>query len=733
MSYINTTYNNVTRMTGLSGLDVDGLVYQLMQVEKTRLNSVSQSRQLLIWKQEQYREITSALQSFANEYFNTLKPATDMRNSSIYNAFAVKYNGQDTNAYFTASVGSAAKAGNYTIKNIVTAQTAKVIGAAGDGIITGKSLTPADISKISSTAGNNSFAVEFNGTKKTIVLSDGLTNLSALASDLQIKLNEAFGSGKITVGTESGRLTFSTSNTNTLTFSSTANEGYNVLFNSDLSAGITFSELNNRFSIKLGETTEYFTFAAGTKYDNIDDVVTALQDMVDDRFGEGVITVKNENNRVNLESTDPDTAVSAQAVDGLMSIGLDGVNRSNKVNLTAKIADIMDSFGGSLGLGENQYDISFVINGQTFSFDIRNTSLNDIMKAVNSNTDAGVKMSYDSLSNKFMLETKQTGVAARIMASDSAGGFLGALGLVPEGVVTGRDASITYDDGIHGEQTITRSANSFSVNGIAFNLQKDFAGSVEMSVNSDPTKAVELIKGFVEKYNELLDKINSKLSEKREYDYAPLTDDQKEALKEDEIKKWEEKAKSGLLAGDDLLRSILTGLRNAVIESVEGTGLTLASIGIKSNSWADKGKLYIDEEKLKNALSENPTAVFELFTKQSDVSYNTAVTSGAAKNERFRESGLVYRLYDVIQDNIRTITIGGKRGALLEKAGMTGDRSVFNNMLYSQISEYDEKIAKLNDELIIKENNYYMQFSQLETLINSMNTQSMWLSQQFRF
>jgi flagellar hook-associated protein 2 len=62
---------------------------------------------------------------------------------------------------------------------------------------------------------------------------------------------------------------------------------------------------------------------------------------------------------------------------------------------------------------------------------------------------------------------------------------------------------------------------------------------------------------------------------------------------------------------------------------------------------------------------------------------------------------------------------------------MTGDRSLFNNTLYHQISDYDRKIDKLNDELIMKENQYYIQFAQLERLISEMNNQSMWLAQQF--
>jgi flagellar hook-associated protein 2 len=62
---------------------------------------------------------------------------------------------------------------------------------------------------------------------------------------------------------------------------------------------------------------------------------------------------------------------------------------------------------------------------------------------------------------------------------------------------------------------------------------------------------------------------------------------------------------------------------------------------------------------------------------------------------------------------------------------MTSDRSVFNNTLYQQIAEYDRKIDELNDELIMKENHYYIQFAQLEKLISEMNNQSMWLAQQF--
>ena len=741
MSYIYTSYNTTTRMTGLSGLDVDSLVYQLMQVERLKVDSVSKSRQLLVWKQEQYRDIISALQSFSNEYFNSLKPATDMRNSNIYNAFEIKYGGQDTSPYFTASAVSGARAGSYLIRNIRTAKTARVLGAEVTGHLTGK---PLESINISGEKGNNVFAVEFNGIKKNIVLNDNLTDINSLRADLQSKLDEAFGSGKITVRADGGRISFETSSSNTLTFSNTVNDGYAAIFGKDLGSGITLTGLNNKFRITLGSEYKDFELPAG-EYTDANALAAVLQTLVDDQefgFGEGKVTVKVDNNKIVLESTDPDVKVSASAVQnsGLEAIGLGGINNSSKINLDANIYDIKDRFAIPLGIDDSNTEISFEINGQTFTFDAKTTSLNKIMAAVNSNTAAGVRMSYDSLNNMFILETKTTGATASIMTTDNSGGLLASLGLTTNEAVRGEDASITYVDPTITdtnnqpvEHVITRSTNSFDVNGIVFSLSMDFEGEVELSVKSDPTKAVELIKGFVEKYNELLDKINTLLSEEREYDYEPLTDEQKEAMTEKDIELWEKKAKSGLLNGDNLLRSIVTGFRNAVIASVEGTGLTLASIGIKSNSWMDKGKLYVDEEKLKQALSENPTEVFELFTKQSNVSYNSAVGNASARTQRFNESGLIYRLYDVIQDNIRTTTVNGHRGALLEKAGMTGDRSLYNNTLYQQIAAYDREIAELNDDLIIKENQYYAQFAQLERLISDMNNQSLWLSRQFSF
>ena len=120
-----------------------------------------------------------------------------------------------------------------------------------------------------------------------------------------------------------------------------------------------------------------------------------------------------------------------------------------------------------------------------------------------------------------------------------------------------------------------------------------------------------------------------------------------------------------------------------------------------------------------------------MFTKQSDVLYNTASTDPAARAERRSENGVIFRLYDVIQDNILTTTVNNRKGALLEKAGIPGDRSATNNDLFKQIKSYEDKIDRMTLDYYDMEDHYYSQFAVLEKLINDMNSQSSWLSQFF--
>jgi flagellar hook-associated protein 2 len=351
------------------------------------------------------------------------------------------------------------------------------------------------------------------------------------------------------------------------------------------------------------------------------------------------------------------------------------------------------------------------------------------MSAINNSTEANVTIKYDEVTDKFTITAKQMGAGDNIRISETGGTFLSVFGIT--GVTSEGVDAVAEIDSI----TVTRSTNTFVVNGIEYTLRKvhdaDSDGET-ITLEQNVDAVIDTIKTFVEEYNKLVDLFSSKLSEEYDREYLPLTDEQKEAMTEDEIKRWEAKAKTGLLRNDPILGKIQSDMRMALIEAVEGVGINLSSIGITSKSYHDKGKLYIDEDKLRQAIINKPDEVINLFKKQSEtVPHYTRTLTAEERSIRYKEQGLFYRLSDIIEDNISTLrNNSGKKGTLLEKAGIQGDITEFNNSLAMDIREYNERINELQRKLLVKEANYYKQFAELEKYMNRMNAQMDWLFSQ---
>ncbi len=74
-------------------------------------------------------------------------------------------------------------------------------------------------------------------------------------------------------------------------------------------------------------------------------------------------------------------------------------------------------------------------------------------------------------------------------------------------------------------------------------------------------------------------------------------------------------------------------------------------------------------------------------------------------------------------------TLGATKGILIEKAGSTkAPTSILNNSLKSEIDDIDKILENLKTRLKSEQDRYISQFTQLETLISQMNSQSSYLS-----
>jgi flagellar hook-associated protein 2 len=185
-----------------------------------------------------------------------------------------------------------------------------------------------------------------------------------------------------------------------------------------------------------------------------------------------------------------------------------------------------------------------------------------------------------------------------------------------------------------------------------------------------------------------------------------LSDEQKKDMTEKEIELWEDKARSGLLRNDPVLKSAMQDLRRAFMDSVtglaEGNINHLSQIGINTGSYTEGGKLFIDEKKLSEALTNKPDEVMALFT-----------TRDAAGN------GVGARVYDTLNNIVKNLS---------EKAGSSSS-SVDNSTLSKKIKQMNDEISRWQDRLTRVEDRYWKQFTAMEKALSQMNSQSAWMQQ----
>ena len=494
---------------------------------------------------------------------------------------------------------------------------------------------------------------------------------------------------------------------------------------------------DNKLFISVNGRSNFISIPTDGSITSVTELKTALQQEINNAFGADKINVElnSASDGIKFSAVRPTDTFSISTDSPALSVlGLDSSNLSNKIDLESNVSDLTNSLGTTLTTGAGNI-IAFTINGTSFSFDASQKSIKDIINEVNTNAKLNVTMKYDVTKNSFSIKSNGTGTMEKLDITDTTGNFMSAMGIT--GSSAGTDASVTFSDGTK----IVRSSNSFTYDGITYNIKQDFtAGTdvvsgkvtepIEATITADSTKTFEYIKGFVDKYNELIEKINNKLTEEKYRNYSPLSDDQKSQMTKEQIEKWEEKAKSGLLKNDSILTGILADLRTTLYSSVESTGISLSSIGITTSSdYKKNGKLEINEAKLKDALTNKSEEIKNLFTKSSDITYYESLDSPSAKSKRYKESGLAQRISDVIQDAIRTSTDkNGYKGTLLEKAGISGDRSEFTNSLFKEMMDFEEIIAEMNSKLTSREDALYAKFTAMETALSKLNEQQNYLA-----
>lgn len=766
-SYVNNPSSNKGFSGMASGMDTESMVEALLSGTQAKIDKQNALKQQTIWKQEIYRDLITQINSFQSKFFKKSFSdfsSTSLMSPSFFNAMSIA----STSSAIRASVDSSAAVGSHSVKvsQLATASKVTSTSAAGKHDLEGT----ANISEMYKTAMKDALAEErtvslsVNGKSVDVDFSDLVKENAAdnkvkypTPQQIADRLNEAlskFDGISATVNTD-GKVVITSTNTDDKgkytdeikVLTSSSSEG---LAMTGLTAGASLGKDGTMTAANAPKTEGDVTFNVDITYDGakttvkIDmekvmeqadeaaqrrEIQRQFQEQVDFAFGEGKV-------QMSMDDTTGGFKLSTQYKTSTVMISGDNANQTTLGVLNGESNRI--GIGGDLGMYfKDAFDAdgkaSFSINGKTIEVN-KDMTISEMMRAVN-NSGAGVTMTYQSNSGTFSLTANNSGDGFKIDIQDTNGSLMASVfgadgssttyttdidggtsvqdpdsGAVRIGnFVEGKDAIFEFD-GV----AMARNSNTISQDGLTMTFTNTTDQAETLTVNRNTDQIVDGIKGFIEEYNALLDKINGLVDADAEYrDYAPLTDAQKKEMTEKEIEKWEEKAKTGLLRRDNVLESFLQSMRSVLYERPADSAYALYDLGIDTGDYTQKGKLFMDadgEAKLRAALESNPDEVAKLFTS---------------------EDGIGNKMNDIL--NGVASTSSGSPGTLVQIAGVKGGASEASSDYNQRLSEIEQKIKNLKNAYELEKNRYWSKFNAMEKLVSQMSSQSAWLSQQFGY
>lgn len=366
----------------------------------------------------------------------------------------------------------------------------------------------------------------------------------------------------------------------------------------------------------------------------------------------------------------------------------------NSLTATSGIKDINPSFAGGT--------ITLTQGGTTKTIEIaEDATISDVMTELKNN---GLNVSFDEKNQRLFVSAKESG-AENNFTLNGSGGALAALGLTTAAGATkidGQDAIVELNGA-----TFESSTNVFEINGLTITaLNKTAEGeTISLTTQDDTDGIYDMIKDFLKEYNAVVNEMDKLYNADAAKGYEPLTDEEKDAMSESEIEKWEEKVKAALLRRDDNLSTVNSALQTIMAAGVEVNGkkMYLSDFGINTMGYFlsgdnEKHAYHIDgdpddtstsgnADKLKSMITSDPDSVISFFTQLSRNLYT--------KMSDLSKSSDGYRTYGNFYDDKK---------------------------MKSDYTDYTSKIADLEEKLMDYEDKWYSKFGAMETALAKMQS-----------
>lgn len=688
------------RLSGMvSGMDTESLVTALVSGYQLKKDNLVKAQTKLSWKQEKWKTMNTSIYSF---YSGKLSAARFSK------AYSLKKSTVSNSSVATVTASSSAVAGDQTLKVKELASSGYLTG----GEVTNKSDSTSKItgsSKLSAitnkTSGQGSVTLSVDGKSTNIELTDDMT-----VNQFIVKLKDA---GVQASFDEANQRFFISSKTS-------GKDGDFSLVANDTTGRESLYELGLYTDDKTS-TAEYTKWAG--YYNAADGTYTsALDDIINSAY---------ESNKISFDTVAQEKLAAyskaSATVDSFNTKYMSDTGVTAEDNAKAQLAALISK--GKGGDDNSDFDESKLTdkekeNYKTLKSDIDNystakQSMEDLKDYVNievkdGKTTVSALKETDSAAGVANIAAETADRNAKIKAdlttqyqnkAKSSYDMINATHEFSKGASrkVGQDSEIELNGA-----TFTSNSNNYSINGITIQVTAKTKDDEQVTITTDTDvdAIYKSIKDMFTEYNKLIKSMDEAYNADSSKGYEPLTDDEKSAMTDDEVEKWETKIKDSLLRKDDTLSSIINTMKNDMASSItiNGKSYALSSFGIATQGYFASG--------------ENEKGVYHIDGDSDD-----SVTSGNDDKLRAAIAGdpeTVVSFFSQLFSKVYT-DLGNK----MATSSVSSAYTVYNDkQMNKQYSEYTTKISDAESKITTWEDYYYSKFSAMESALSKLNSQT---------
>ena len=492
-SYTSSIYGNRNILSGLAtGMDTESMIENSVSGYKTKISQLQQQQEQLTWKQDAYRGITDQLIALSEKY-TSYASSTNLSSNAFFTravtttangtyASKISASGKATSDIQINSVSQLATAARYMVGAGSLNFSADALGAVGSAI----DWNPVESSTFSGSymtlkVGSTSYDIDFGADDiyhSAQELLDGINkkledqNANARATISGNKISFEVTGDAAAAGDGVYILSASTSIKNALgvktptssaatdAFTNAEYKSFTVANDSDLyktqsaadylsgktvsvtldgvSKSVTIGDLTKMAITVNGEEKTVSELSAEELTANSDKVLELLkndlQNGMNTAFGRGKITVSANADgglSFDVDEKSGSTLIVGSTAGQTLGLGKNGL--TNYLNTGKTLGALLgESYFAGEGAGK------LTINGVDIGDFTKDSSLEEVMSAINNNTEAGVSVSYSNLTGQFVFTARESGAAGEIRFGDGLASRMFEVNNAPENLTLER-------------------------------------------------------------------------------------------------------------------------------------------------------------------------------------------------------------------------------------------------------------------------------------------------------